>query len=117
MIKELNILVVLRFIRRLKGKIERYHRSIKNVINLQNYYSPGELEREIQVFVEYYNNHRYHESLNNLTPTDVYNGRDKKIISMREKIKLQTMKLRRVHKLKKEVNKNHLINPKLSLNF
>lgn len=100
-----------------QGKIERYHRSIKNIINLQNYYSPEELEKEMEAFVEHYNNHRYHESLNNLTPADVYNGRDKKIISMREKIKQQTLKLRRMQNLKKEVNKKHLINPKLSLNF
>lgn len=100
-----------------QGKIERYHRSIKNIINLQNYYSPEELEKEIGAFVKHYNNNRYHESLNNLTPVDVYNGRDKKIISMREKIKQQTLKLRRLQNLKKEVNKKHLIIPKLSLNF
>ena len=37
-----------------QGKIERYHRSIKNVVNLQHYYLPGELEREIERYVEYY---------------------------------------------------------------
>ncbi len=100
-----------------QGKIERYHRSIKNVANLQNYYSPEQLEEEIAAFVEYYNNHRYHESLNNLAPADVYYGRDEKILSMRDEIKQKTMKLRRVQNLKKEVNKKHLINPKLSLNF
>ena len=66
-----------------QGKIERYRRTIKNVINLQNYYTPEELEKDIAAFVEYYNNHRYHESINNLTPADVYCGRDEKIISMR----------------------------------
>lgn len=100
-----------------QGKIERYHRTIKNVINLQNYYTPEELEKEIAAFVEYYNNHRYHESINNLTPADVYCGRDEKIISMREKIKQQTMQLRRVYNLKKEGNKKHLEMPKLSLSF
>jgi len=100
-----------------QGKIERYHRSMKNVINLQNYYSSEELEKEITAFVEYYNNHRYHESLNNLTPADVYYGRDKKIISMREKIKKQTMTLRRAQNLTKKVRKKDLINLKVSLNF
>ncbi|MFC1556107.1 integrase core domain-containing protein, partial [candidate division KSB1 bacterium] len=100
-----------------QGKIERYHRSIKNIINLQHYYSPEELEKEIAAFVEYYNNHRYHESLNNLTPADVYIGRDKKIISTKEKIKQQTMKSRREYNLKKEVNKNHLQILNVSLNF
>lgn len=79
-----------------QGKIERYHRSMKNIVNLQNYYLPWELETEIERFVEYYNNQRYHESLNNLTPTDVYAGRDRQILDKREQIKRKTLKLRRV---------------------
>jgi len=35
-----------------QGKIERYHHSMKNVIKLQNYYLPSELQREIGEFVE-----------------------------------------------------------------
>ncbi len=62
-----------------QGKIERYHRSMKNVVKLQNYYYPWELEQEIARFVDYYNHQRYHESLNNLTPADVYFGRDKEV--------------------------------------
>ena len=46
-----------------QGKIERYHRSLKNVIKLENYFMPGDLEIRIAEFIEYYNNHRYHESL------------------------------------------------------
>jgi putative transposase len=84
-----------------QGKIERYHRSIKNVINLQNYYLPGELEREIERFVEYYNNHRYHESLDNLTPADVYFGRKRERLSVRTMIKRETLKLRRTYNLRK----------------
>jgi putative transposase len=100
-----------------QGKIERYRQTIKNVINLQNYYTPEELEKDIAAFVEYYNNHRYHESINNLTPADVYCGRDEKIISMREKIKQQTMKSRREYNLKKENNKKHLHRLNVLLNF
>jgi hypothetical protein len=51
-----------------QGKIERYHRSMKNVVKLDNYYSPWELERAIGRFVEHYNHRRYHESLENVTP-------------------------------------------------
>ena len=29
-----------------QGKIERYHRSMKNIVKLQNYYFPWELEQE-----------------------------------------------------------------------
>lgn len=79
-----------------QGKIERYHRSLKNIINLQNYYLPWELESEIGGFVDYYNNCRYHESLNNLTPADVYYGRDKQVLDRREEIKCRTLKLRRL---------------------
>ncbi len=78
-----------------QGKIERWHRSMKNVIKLQNYYSPSELERAIAEWVEYYNNQRYHESLKNVTPADVYFGRDKEIIKKRNQLKEQTLALRR----------------------
>ena len=86
-----------------QGKIERYHRSMKNIIKLQHYYLPGELEYEIDQFVGYYNNERYHESLNNITPADMYNGKDKQIQSKRDRIKRETMKLRRFHNLNQYV--------------
>jgi len=66
-----------------QGKIERYHRSMKNRILLENYYLPGQLELSIGEFVEYYNNRRYHESLDNLTPVDVYFGRGPAILKWR----------------------------------
>ncbi len=68
---------------------------MKNVVKLENYYLPGELERAIASFVDYYNNRRYHESLNNVTPADVYFGRHREVLSLREHIKEKTMKLRR----------------------
>jgi putative transposase len=77
------------------AKIERYHRSMKNVIKLRNYEYPWELEHAIGEFVEYYNKHRYHESLDNLTPEDVYCGREQKIKTRREKIKEATLRHRR----------------------
>lgn len=86
-----------------QGKIERYHRTMKNLIKLQHYYLPWELEHEIDQFVEYYNNQRYHESLDNLTPADVYYGRDKQILSKRDEIKIKTLKLRKKQNLKEMV--------------
>lgn len=47
-----------------RGKIERWHRSLKTIIKLNNYYFPWELEQAIASFVTYYNHHRYHESFN-----------------------------------------------------
>jgi len=35
-----------------QGKIERYHRSMKNIVLLENYYSPSELEEQICAFVD-----------------------------------------------------------------
>lgn len=78
-----------------QGKIERYHRTMKNVVKLDNYYSPEDLIKAIEEFVNYYNYERYHESLRNLTPADVYYGRDKQILKERSKIKENTMKERR----------------------
>lgn len=78
-----------------QGKIERYHRSMKNQILLENYYLPGQLEERIAAFVDYYNTRRYHESLDNLTPVDVYSGRGQAILTRREKIKRKTMNERR----------------------
>lgn len=78
-----------------QGKIERFHRSMKNVIKLENYYFPGELEQAIQGFIQYYNEERYHESLDNVTPADMYHGRYIEIQSRREQIKEKTMRERR----------------------
>ena len=112
-----------------QGKIERYHRSMKNVVKLRHYYTPWELEREIGNFVRYYNNQRYHESLKNLTPADVYYGRGEEILSERERIKQETLKLRRKQNLSmkstrrvrhdgcKKTVSDHLPNQKVSLNL
>jgi transposase InsO family protein len=70
-----------------QGKIERWHRSMKNVVKLQNFYSPAEPEAAISEFVEYYNHERYHESLDNHTPADVYFGKEKEVLTNRERIK------------------------------
>ncbi len=78
-----------------QGKIERYHRTMKNVVKLENYYFPWELEAALRDFVAYYNNERYHESLDNVTPADAYFGRKYEVLSEREKIKKRTMRKRK----------------------
>ena len=82
-----------------QGKIERYHRSLKNVICLENYYFPWQLEQTVAAFVEHYNQYRYHEALGNLTPADVYFGRGPAIQNERESIKRRTLAQRRTHYL------------------
>jgi len=79
-----------------QGKIERWHQTLKNRILLENYYLPGELEAKIAAFVEHYNHRRYHESLGNLTPADVYSGRATKILRERERLKRLTIQNRRL---------------------
>ncbi len=51
---------------------------------------------KIEAFVEHYNHRRYHESLRNLTPADVYLGRGRTILLERERIKRQTIQQRRL---------------------
>jgi putative transposase len=79
-----------------QGKIERWHQTLKNRILLENYYLPGDLEAEIEAFVADYNHRRYHESIDNLTPADVYFGRGQTILLQRERIKRQTITQRRL---------------------
>ncbi|WCL52907.1 IS3 family transposase [Gimibacter soli] len=79
-----------------QGKIERWHQTLKNRILLENYFLPGDLEANIEAFVEHYNHQRYHESLKNVTPADVYFGRAEAILKQRERIKRQTIEHRRL---------------------
>jgi transposase-like protein len=79
-----------------QGKIERWHQTLKNRILLENYFLPGDLEAQIEAFVEHYNHRRYHESLNNVTPADAYFGRADAIIKQRERIKRKTIEHRRL---------------------
>ena len=79
-----------------QGKIERWHQTLKNRILLENYYLPGDLEAHIGAFVADYNHRRYHESIGNLTPADVYFGRGRTILIERERIKRQTIANRRL---------------------
>jgi len=78
-----------------QGKIERYHRSMKNVVKLDNYFSPGQLEQKLKEFVDYYNFKRYHESLQNVTPADVYFGTAERKLKRRIITKNRTLNARR----------------------
>jgi transposase InsO family protein len=69
---------------------------MKNRVQFENYYPPGDLEQQIGAFVGYYNTKRYHESLGNATLADVYFDRDKAIIRERDCIKKLTIHKRRL---------------------
>jgi hypothetical protein len=81
------------------GRRRRYHRSITNVVKLDVYYGPWELERAIAHFIEYDNHRRLHESLQNLTPADVYTGRQAAILDRRARIKRLTLARRKPENL------------------
>jgi putative transposase len=78
-----------------QGKIERYHRSMKNLILLDHYHAPSELTERIREWVAYYNHERYHEAIDNVTPADKYYGRSREVLRRREKVRRETMKMRR----------------------
>src|SRR6476619_7276052 len=61
----------------------------------------GDLEANIEKFVDHYNHRRYHESLSNLTPANVYFGRGPTILLERERIKRNTIQKRRLQHQKK----------------
>ena len=82
-----------------QGKIERYHRSMKSIVKLDIYYAPSDLEYAIANFVRYYNEQRYHEALDNVTPADMYFGRFTAVMTQRERIKQQTLQQRREYYL------------------
>ena len=95
-----------------QGKIERWHQTLKNRILLENYYLPGDLEAQINAFVDHYNNHRYHEAIGNLTPADVYFGRGNTILLERERIRRQTIQSRRLMHSRKAAYPHHKFGPK-----
>jgi putative transposase len=76
---------------------------MKNVIRLDNYYSPEDLARSVNEFVEHYNYKRYHESLGNITPADVNFGKDLEIIQQRSKINEKTLYERRQNYIKEKL--------------
>ena len=79
-----------------QGKIERWHQTLKNRVLLENYFLPGDLQHQIEAFIEHYNYQRYHEGLDNVTPADAYFGRASAIIKRRERIKRKTLEHRRL---------------------
>ncbi len=59
-----------------------------------------ELERAIARFVEYSNHQRLHEAIGNVTPDDMYQGRQRAILTRREKIKRLTLERRKKENLR-----------------
>ena len=77
------------------GKIERWHKSLKMTVKLYKYDCPNSLKEEIGKFISNYNQKRYHESLGNVTPDDVFYGRREKIIKVRNEKRRLTLEMRK----------------------
>ncbi len=77
------------------GKVERYQQSLKREVNQLPYEAPGQLDKAIADFVDYYNYRRYHKSLGNVTPADVLYGRRQQILQRRKEVRIQTINRRR----------------------
>jgi len=77
------------------GKLERYHQTIKREVNQILYEFPGQLEKAITDFVEYYNFRRYHKALGDVTPADVLHGMRDQILQRRKEVRAQTVQNRR----------------------
>ena len=76
------------------GKLERFHQTLKTRLNVLVYSSPEALKRAMAEFIEYYNHRRYHESIGNVAPADVYYGRREDILRRREEQKELTIQAR-----------------------
>ena len=72
-----------------QGKIERWHQTLKNRILLENYYLPGDLEANIEKFVDHYNHRRYHESSQQSNPGRRLLGRGSNITAGKRKDQTQ----------------------------
>ena len=77
------------------GKLERYHQTLKRDVNQVPYELPADLEAAIAAFVSYYNYRRYHNTLGNVTPSDVLKGRRQEILQRRKEVQAQTIEKRR----------------------
>ncbi len=73
------------------GKLERFHETLKARLNLLVYTSPESLRAAMADFIDFYNYRRYHEGIKNVTPADVYFGRQEEILKRREEQKQATI--------------------------
>ncbi len=62
--------------------------------HIQDIFCSSELEKAIDGWVKYYNERRFHELLDHLTPRDVYLGQGEEIKRIRETIKQNSINKR-----------------------
>ena len=77
------------------GKLERYHRTLKDDVNQVPYEVVEDLEGAIRGFVGFYNYRRYHKALRDVTPADVLEGRLEATLAHRREVQRETFDRRR----------------------
>ena len=77
------------------GKLERYHRTLKDDVNQVPYEVVEDLEAAIRGFVEFYNYRRYHKALKDVTPYEMLQGRREAILAQRKEVQRETFDRRR----------------------
>lgn len=77
------------------AEIERYHRTLRELIDPSDADSFGALNELFKERIYYYNYKRYHSALGYVTPYDMYSGRAEAIFQSRKK-KLRKAKQRRM---------------------
>jgi len=89
-----------------RGKIERFNRRIKESLYLVIYCSPEELKKAVDEAIKTYNT-TPHESLDNVSPNDVYAGRKEVILKKRQIKKRLTLERRKQYNLTRGINQNN----------
>lgn len=93
------------------GKIERWHSSLKReCIRVKTPISLEEARREVERYVEYYNNRRLHSAIGYITPKDKLEGREVEIFASRDR------KIEEARKWREEKRKMEGINVGVSVN-
>jgi len=79
------------------GKVERWHRTMKDEVTLVVHTSPDQLWEAISRFVDHCNRERYHEALQNVTPDDAWFGRREAILDRRRRLAIRALVASREH--------------------
>ena len=90
------------------GKLERYHRTIKeDCIRQTSIESLEEAKERVTAFVADYNDNRLHSAIGYVTPKDKLNGNDKGVFEAREE-KLAAARAERKKKRLNRESEHHL---------
>jgi transposase InsO family protein len=89
-----------------RGKIERFNRRIKEKLSLVVYCSPDQLKKATDEAIPAYNA-TPHESLDNVSPDDVYAGRKEEVLEKRREKKRLTLEKRKQYNLSRSATPNN----------